>query len=256
MRELRYSQIRQGVITHAAGSKTALSDTDEFAVSDSQDSNILKKVTWALLNSAVATLRNKTLLGAKADIFYNVNGSKVAELWTEPNGVNYLGINPGVAGVGPSLIADGPDQNSDLGFSILAKNRGGIVLRSNSKGAILTAGAVAGATNAACNYITVGNAASGGAPYIAPRGTDTNVNMEVWALGAGTVRVGGVGQIETKGHTHTVAQVTGARSWAAVPANAAAPGTPGQEAYDADFHYVCVFTNTWKRTPLTTWTTP
>jgi hypothetical protein len=248
---MRYSQIRQGVITHAAGSKTALSDTDEFAVSDSQDSNILKKVTWALINSAVATLRNKTLLGAKADIFYNVNGSKVVELWTEPNGVNHLGINPGVAGAGPALLADGPDTN--IGISITAKNRGGISVRSNSNGPMLTAAAVAGATNAANNYINVTNAAAGGTPYFAARGTDANINMEFYGYGTGTVRVG-TAQIETKGHTHTVAQVTGARSWAAVPANAAAPGTPGMEAYDADWHYVCVFTNTWKRTPLTTWT--
>jgi len=60
-------------------------------------------------------------------------------------------------------------------------------------------------------------------------------------------------QVEVKGHTHTVAQVTGARSWAAVPAKADSPGTAGQEAYDAGFHYVCVATNVWKRTPLTTW---
>jgi hypothetical protein len=60
-------------------------------------------------------------------------------------------------------------------------------------------------------------------------------------------------QVEVKGHTHTAADVVGARSWAAVPANATATGTAGQEAYDANFHYICVATNVWRRVALTAW---
>jgi hypothetical protein len=60
-------------------------------------------------------------------------------------------------------------------------------------------------------------------------------------------------QAETKGHTHVAADVVGARSWAAVPATATSPGTAGQEAYDANFHYICVAANQWRRTALTTW---
>jgi hypothetical protein len=37
------------------------------------------------------------------------------------------------------------------------------------------------------------------------------------------------------------------------PATAGAAGTPGQTAYDSDWFYVCIATNTWKRTSLTTW---
>jgi hypothetical protein len=100
--------------------------------------------------------------------------------------------------------------------------------------------------------------AAGQTPTLQAAGPDAAHNLNLKTKGAGVVQAstgtGSMAQVETKGHTHTVAQVTGARSWAAVPANAAAPGTPGQEAYDADWHYVCVFTNTWKRTPLTTWT--
>lgn len=33
----------------------------------------------------------------------------------------------------------------------------------------------------------------------------------------------------------------------------AATGVAGQQAYDENYHYVCVATNTWKRTPLDTW---
>lgn len=37
------------------------------------------------------------------------------------------------------------------------------------------------------------------------------------------------------------------------PANATATGTAGTVIFDANYIYVCTATNTWKRTPLTTW---
>ena len=41
--------------------------------------------------------------------------------------------------------------------------------------------------------------------------------------------------------------------WQAAPATATSTGRKGDNAFDADYFYVCVATNTWKRTPLTTW---
>lgn len=41
--------------------------------------------------------------------------------------------------------------------------------------------------------------------------------------------------------------------WQAVPATATSAGRKGDNAFDASYFYVCVATNTWKRTPLTTW---
>jgi len=38
-----------------------------------------------------------------------------------------------------------------------------------------------------------------------------------------------------------------------VPASASATGTAGQIAYNADYFYVCVATDTWKRAALSTW---
>ena len=40
---------------------------------------------------------------------------------------------------------------------------------------------------------------------------------------------------------------------AAVPANAASTGTAGQIAFDSNYIYYCVATNTWKRAALSTW---
>jgi len=38
-----------------------------------------------------------------------------------------------------------------------------------------------------------------------------------------------------------------------VPASASATGTAGEVAWDADYVYVCVATDTWKRAALSTW---
>lgn len=37
------------------------------------------------------------------------------------------------------------------------------------------------------------------------------------------------------------------------PDSATSPGTPGQIAYDANYIYLCVETDTWKRASLATW---
>jgi len=39
----------------------------------------------------------------------------------------------------------------------------------------------------------------------------------------------------------------------AVPATATSTGVVGQTAYSTTYFYVCVATNQWRRTPLTTW---
>jgi len=39
----------------------------------------------------------------------------------------------------------------------------------------------------------------------------------------------------------------------AAPATAASTGAAGQVAYDADYWYVCVATDTWKRVAIATW---
>jgi len=41
--------------------------------------------------------------------------------------------------------------------------------------------------------------------------------------------------------------------WSAVPATASSTGRKGAVAFDTSYFYVCVATNTWKRTPLSTW---
>jgi hypothetical protein len=71
-------------------------------------------------------------------------------------------------------------------------------------------------------------------------------------LSPGKFGVEGV-EVSLTGHKHVAGDVTGALSWAAVPASATATGTTGQIAYAAGFLYVCVATNSWQRVALTAW---
>lgn len=41
--------------------------------------------------------------------------------------------------------------------------------------------------------------------------------------------------------------------WQGVPATSSSPGQKGDNAFDANYFYVCVATNTWKRVALSTW---
>lgn len=52
---------------------------------------------------------------------------------------------------------------------------------------------------------------------------------------------------------HKSEDVASVLAWAAVPASSGAAGTAGQIAYDADYFYICVATNVWKRVPIADW---
>jgi hypothetical protein len=174
----------------------------------------------------VQTVTNKTLTRPRIQqllSLYATNNIPVLQLEGPATPANYLQINNNVAGAAPVVWAQGSDTNV------------GIMLRPKGSAAVLL-------------YTDTGVTTAS----IRANSTEPHVNLNLQSQSSGVVQVNGT-QVEVKGHTHTVAQITGARSWSAVPANATAPGTAGQEAYDADFHYVCVAANTWKRTPLTTW---
>lgn len=52
---------------------------------------------------------------------------------------------------------------------------------------------------------------------------------------------------------HKSEDVNSVLAWVAAPATSSATGTAGQIAYDADYFYVCVATNSWKRVPISDW---
>jgi hypothetical protein len=138
--------------------------------------------------------------------------------------------------------ADGPGANASL--TLAPKGAEAIYMGRNT---------------VAANGLFLQGGATGTKRFIiATNGSDADVNLQLNTRGIGTVQANGV-QVETKGHTHTVAQVTGALSWAAtVPGTPSAAGTQGQLAADAQFLYVCVTSGAagaavWKRLSFETW---
>ena len=53
--------------------------------------------------------------------------------------------------------------------------------------------------------------------------------------------------------TESALSLGGGSSWSSAPATATSAGAAGDRAYDSNYYYVCVATNTWKRTSLATW---
>lgn len=72
----------------------------------------------------------------------------------------------------------------------------------------------------------------------------TTMQRSAVYVGSGTVPEGYNVQIDPDGD---VANIVDA------PASATATGTMGQTAYDSNYFYVCIATNTWKRVALSTW---
>lgn len=72
----------------------------------------------------------------------------------------------------------------------------------------------------------------------------TTMQRSAVYVGSGTVPEGYNVQIDPEGD---VANIVDA------PASANATGTIGQTAYDSNYFYVCIATNTWKRVALSTW---
>ena len=72
----------------------------------------------------------------------------------------------------------------------------------------------------------------------------TTMQRSAVYVGSGTAPEGYNVQIDPEGD---VANIVDA------PASATATGTMGQTAYDSNYFYVCIATNTWKRVALSTW---
>jgi hypothetical protein len=203
------------------------------------------------------TLTNKTLTRPKIQVLHTVQGTNnvpVIQLEGPATPANFFQINNNVAGGAPSLNASG-SADANVPIMLRPKGSGDVQI-----------------------YVNPGSTA---AKISATAGLDpVDVSLNLQTRLAGVVQANGT-QVEVKGHTHTVAQVTGAEStanknaangycpldaaskvpvanlparWVAVPASATAPGAAGDVAYNATHMFVCVAANTWTWVKLTnTW---
>jgi len=70
-------------------------------------------------------------------------------------------------------------------------------------------------------------------------------------LARGAISVSG--NLSYNSSTGVISYTSQARAGSSAPATATSTGTAGDIAYDADYIYVCVATDTWKRSALSTW---
>lgn len=95
-------------------------------------------------------------------------------------------------------------------------------------------------------------------------GTGTKLAYRIGVNGVNKLTVDKDGLVTASNRIVGVSDPTGAQDaatkiyvdtagWSTVPASASAAGTAGQKAYDSSYIYVCIATNTWKRTALSTW---
>lgn len=90
----------------------------------------------------------------------------------------------------------------------------------------------------AVNYLRIGGTSAGTSLPIAAMGADAAININIAPKGSGILNI-----------ISNSIRILSSRT----PVNANDNGAFGTVCWDADYIYVCVATNTWKRTPLTTW---
>ncbi len=173
-------------------------------------------------------LTGKTIIGGRYDNFLTTLGLPGIVLDAPVASVSSLRVSPGVTGGPVVLKADSTEASAS--FRLWPKGNGQVTIYSD---ATFT-------------------------PTIYATGADANHSLRLSTKGTGTVQANGV-QVETKGHKHVAADVTGALSWTAtVPGQPSAAGTQGQLAADGQFLYVCVTSGAagaavWKRLAFEVW---
>jgi hypothetical protein len=187
-----------------------------------------------------------TLTGQRFASIDDLNGNRALSIDSTANAANHVRIT-NAASPGTPTILPASAVDTNIGLNIQSRGTGVVFLRD---GATKSVASFQGVTNAVNRWAFVNSAT--GAPVRVVASGDPDASMNFETPGTGTVRANGT-QVEVKGHKHVAADVTGARSWAAVPASSTAAGTAGQEAYDANWRYVCVTTGAagaalWKRT--------
>lgn len=235
-------------VTHAASSKATPVDADELALVDSAASNVLKKLTWANLKTAIGswydsatrTLLNKTLTDPVIGRIKDANGNVAMDFVAVASAVNYVRAYNAAAAGTPKLVAAGSD--TDVNISVEPKGSGKFQL-----------------------YATTGNT-----PTVQAQGQDSNVDLQLRSKGTGTIRswqesgnagwdingadtdVGFNFELQAAGRLceNGVPVVTRQSS---VPSSASDTGTAGSIAFDGSYLYLCTATDTWVRAAVATW---
>lgn len=205
--------------------------------------NVMVGGVPVVTTSGTQTLTNKTLTSPKIDTsLLDTNGNALVSFTPTASAVVYLNIknqSGGGAGSGPFLSPVGP--NASHAIYIQAKGN------NNTTSYIVLGNAgyhsfkVMNTVTAGGNLLAVLPANSGGTPALTSAysySPDANVGLDLQTKGTGAVMANGV-PVATQPTTP--------------PATATSAGVAGQIAYDSNYFYQCIATNTWVRAAMSTW---
>ena len=104
-------------------------------------------------------------------------------------------------------------------------------------------------TASSVNYLEYTGSVTGSGVTMATVGSDTNIDIILEPKGTGSVGIGTNSPTAILDINSNILRLRTAKT----PATAGADGNQGDIAWDANYLYVCVSTNTWKRSALSTW---
>ena len=208
-------------------------------------------------NNGKGNISGNTSFGEKA-LVSNTTGNANTSYGFYALNANTTGFNNTAIGNDTLVSLIGGSYNVAIGSQALQASTSGT--NNTAIGIAALASIVAGSYNVAIGdgAGSKPNAGSTGNVYIGSNaGPDTSVteNNKLYISNSeGTPLIGGdfaANTVTINGSITSVQFKLSALNTA--PASATATGTLGEIRYDANYMYVCVATNTWKRSALTTW---
>lgn len=194
---------------------------------------------------------NFTLTQNSVEVLKSDSASALANTLRITNGKVRIGTGSSAAASLPFEVWRQSDAGNTTGEFYIDSNGKVFVGRLSSTGGNSSTGLVVqtkdGAVSASFNPST--SASTIGTNTLSVSSASTFSNTTDATSSAGAIRTSGGVSVAKKiyaGTGLTIAAPT-------VPASATATGTAGEIAWDADYIYVCVATNTWKRSAIATW---
>lgn len=170
------------------------------------------------------------------EVYYRVRNNTGVQI---PNGtaVRFSGVlgASGIITVAPTLANGSVPSNYIIGVATedIPNGEDGLVTHFGKVRGVNTSAFAVG------DVLYASPTVSGGLTATRPEAPNNIVSM------AAVLSSGNNGILFVRPHVEDI--------WQGVPASATATGRKGDNAFDSNYFYVCVATNTWKRTPLTTW---
>lgn len=196
------------------------------------------QVTWDSADGTLSVGLNggNVVLQVGQENYYRVHNNTGSNI---PNGtvVRFSGVlgSSGTLTVAPALADGTYPSNYIIGVTTEAISNG-------ASGLVTNFGKVRGVNTSAYavgDVLYASPSVAGGFTTTRPDAPNNIVSM------AAVLSSGNNGILFVRPHVEDI--------WQAVPATATSPGRKGDNAFDSNYFYVCVATNTWKRVALSSW---